>query len=69
MFKQVHTLPYAFLLDIEGMEGTRGCEIRHLYDQRVGVEFVDLALVQQSAPCVTHEGHGAWLPLVPAVHR
>lgn len=38
-------LPFAFLLMTEGDSRTFGCEVRHHYGVRVGVEFVDEALI------------------------
>lgn len=45
-FHEMIVLPYSFLLKIETETGVRGCEMRHNYGQRVGVQFVDTALVE-----------------------
>jgi hypothetical protein len=45
-FQREETLPYHFILTIEGTNDVRGCEVRHAYGQSTGVAFVDVASIQ-----------------------
>ena len=67
VFDQPQGLPFGFLLTIEGTGQVFGCEIRHHYGTRVGVQFVDVATVQDQERGQLDSGgkQPAWLPLQP----
>ena len=48
VFEKPVRMPFGFLLNIEGFAAPKGCEIRHHFGARVGVEFVAVARVQLS---------------------
>ena len=50
VFERPVSLPFGFILTIDGEDQTRGCEVRHHYGERVGVEFVDIGLIRADAP-------------------
>ena len=61
MFEQPQCLPYAFIMEVDGTGLTYGCEVRHHYGVKVGVEFVDVATIQQ-ARNGSHDGTvGSWI--------
>ena len=60
-FDRVERLPYSFILKIEGTDQTYGCEVRHAYDKRVGVGFVDVAAVQANIRASYGGEVGAWV--------
>lgn len=61
VFDRSETLPFAFLLTIEGEDKTYGCEVRHHYGERVGVAFVDVALVNACIDAAAGTGTGSWI--------
>ena len=46
VLEKPQSLPYGFLLEIDGQDDIYGCEIRHHYGLKVGVEFVDTTSIQ-----------------------
>lgn len=56
-----HSVPYGFFLTIEGDKRVYGCEVRHHYGQRIGVEFVDLALISEVVPTSYNGEASAWM--------
>ena len=61
IFDTPQCLPFGFLLDIEGKQQTYGCEVRHHYGVKVGVEFVDVATIQQSRNGSYDGTVGSWI--------
>jgi hypothetical protein len=61
IFDRPELLPFAFLLSIEGESQYRGCEVRHHYGDRVGVAFVEMALVSNSLKAFDLTGTGSWI--------
>lgn len=59
-FDTQQTLPFEFLLDIEGFDLTVGCEVRHHYGDRVGVAFIETDLVKQNATA-NHSAVACWV--------
>ncbi len=59
-FDHEPALPFEFLLEIDGLDVTVGCEVRHHFGQRVGVAFVDTALVHQNASS-NHSEEACWI--------
>ena len=53
VLEQAQTLPYTFLLAIEAIGLTIGCEVRHHHHSRVGVRFISPDLVSESGPIWT----------------
>lgn len=56
-----HSVPYGFFLTIEGDKRVYGCEVRHHYGQRIGVEFVDPALISEDVPSSYNGEAAAWM--------
>jgi hypothetical protein len=54
-FDSAPTLPYSFLLDIESFGLTIGCEIRHHYGEKIGVQFVEPEDVQHASSANTDD--------------
>ncbi len=69
VFDQPQGLPYGFLLTIEGTGQVFGCEIRHHYGDRVGVQFVDAATIQEGGALDSGGKPPSWLPAQPAPLR
>jgi hypothetical protein len=58
-------VPYSFILLIDGMGKPYGCEVRHHFGVRVGVEFVDLMRLSPAA-CESYGGDvGNWIETEP----
>ena len=49
IFDRPETLPFGFLLAIDEDPQLYGCEVRHHFGERVGVAFVDCALIADAA--------------------
>ena len=60
-FHAVERLPYSFILTIDSHNQTYGCEVRHAYDQRVGIGFVDVASVQANSRAGYGGEVGSWV--------
>ena len=61
IFDKPECLPFGFLLDIDGKGQTFGCEVRHHYGAKVGVEFVDIATIQQGSNGSYGGEVGSWI--------
>jgi PilZ domain len=65
VFENPVPVPYSFILHIEGMGKPYGCEVRHHFGARVGVEFVDLMRVSQDGSETYGGGIGNWIETEP----
>ncbi len=61
VFDRPEWLPFGFLLTIEGDDTTYGCEVRHHFGERVGVEFVDVAVIDMSSPAAASGSRSSWI--------
>jgi hypothetical protein len=61
VFDEPQCLPYGFIVTIDGMTGPFGCEMRHHYGVRVGVEFVATARITEGGPEVYGGDVGNWI--------
>lgn len=63
MFDQPQCLPYAFIMEVDGTGLTYGCEVRHHYGVKVGVEFVDMATILDGVRSENSYGGdvGSWI--------
>ncbi len=59
-FDHEPALPFEFLLEIDGWDLTVGCEVRHHFGRRVGVAFIDTALVHENASS-NHSEKASWI--------
>ena len=61
VFERTELLPFAFVLTIEGSNKDYGCEIRHHYGDRVGIGFVDLAIIGEIVRASYGGTVGSWI--------
>lgn len=61
VFDRTEWLPFAFVLTIEGRAAQFGCEVRHHYGDRVGVAFVDMAIIANSIRAAARDDTGSWI--------
>jgi hypothetical protein len=65
VFESPVAVPYSFILHIEGVGKPFGCEVRHHFGARVGVEFVDLMRVLPNASETYGGDIGNWIETEP----
>lgn len=65
VFENPVCVPYSFILYIDGMGKPFGCEVRHHFGARVGVEFVDLMRVSPAASATYGGEIGNWIETEP----
>ncbi len=61
VFDKPEWLPFGFILTIEGENKTYACEVRHHYGERVGIEFVDAAVVSPYTHATPSDVEGSWI--------
>ena len=61
VFDRPEHLPFGFRMSIEGQDKIYGCEVRHHYGERVGVAFVDLAMISESTTSAYGGAVGSWI--------
>lgn len=61
VFEKPEWLPFGFLLTLEGEQKTYACEIRHHYGERVGIEFVDAAVIAPYIHATASDNEGSWI--------
>lgn len=60
-FDRSEPIPFGFLLTIDGEEKIYGCEVRHHYGARVGVAFVDVALITAAVQSAYDDERAGWI--------
>jgi hypothetical protein len=61
MFERPEWLPFGFFLTLEGDSKQYACEIRHHYGERVGIEFVDAAVISPYIHITPTDIEGSWI--------
>jgi PilZ domain len=65
VFENPVCVPYSFIVHIEGIGKPFGCEVRHHFGARVGVEFVDMMRVSPVATEMYGGEIGNWIEVEP----
>jgi hypothetical protein len=60
-FMDAECLPFSFILTLEGVSQTLGCEVLHAYGTRFGVGFVEVASVPHGGRASYGGETGAWV--------
>jgi methyl-accepting chemotaxis protein len=61
MFERPEWLPFGFFLTLEGDNKKYACEVRHHYGERVGIEFVDAAVISPYVLATPSDVEGSWI--------